>query len=81
MTGTNPHHFRTLIALLALSGITAIIAISSHGVAILLLLAMAKILLVAFRFMDLRHAHLFWKIIISVFTGATLTAVGVLAAN
>ncbi len=77
----SPHHSATLFALLALTGITALIAISSHGVIFLLALAMAKILLVTFHFMDLRHAHLFWKIIIVVFTGGTLTAIGALTAG
>lgn len=80
MNAGSPHHLATLIALLALTGVTAFVAMSSHGIAILLVLAMAKILLVTFRFMDLRHAHIFWKIMVVLFSGGTLTAIGLLAA-
>ena len=80
MTAQPPHHLANLIVLLALTGVTAVVAGASHGVAILLVLAMAKILLVAFRFMDLRHAHLFWKCMVVAFTGVSLTAIGLLAA-
>ncbi len=65
--------------MLALTGATAIIAGVSHGVAALLLLAMAKILLVTFRFMDLRHAHIFWKLAVVLLSGAFLTAIGLIA--
>lgn len=81
MNAKSPHHLATLIALLAFTGVTAIIASSAHGVAVLLVLAMAKILLVTFRFMDLRHAHLFWKAAVVMFSGGILTALGLLAAG
>ncbi|RYD95913.1 MAG: hypothetical protein EOP50_07310 [Sphingobacteriales bacterium] len=74
------HHLTTLLALLALTGMTAVFALSKHAIVAALALAMAKILLVAFRFMDLRHAHIFWKCIIVVLTGGSLTAIGLLAA-
>ncbi len=81
MIAKPPYHLATLIALLALTGITALIAGTSHGVAMLLILAMAKILLVTFRFMDLRHAHLLWKTAVLLLSGGTLAAIGLLAAR
>jgi hypothetical protein len=81
MIAKSPYHLATLIALLALTGVTAIIAGTSHGVATLLVLAMAKILLVTFRFMDLRHAHLAWKSLVILFSGGILAALGLLAAG
>lgn len=75
----SPYHLITLIVLLALTGATAIIAGASYGAAILLGLAMAKILLVTFRFMDLRHAHFFWKGAIILTFAITLTTIGLLA--
>ena len=75
----SPYHLATLIALLVLTAGTAIIAGASHGVAAILVLAMAKILLVTFRFMDLRHAHLFWKAAVILLSGGTLAAIGLLA--
>ncbi len=81
MNAKAPHHLATLIALLALTAITAFVAVSSHGIVLLLILAMAKILLVAFRFMDLRHAHVFWKTVVVLFTGGFLTVIGLIAAT
>ncbi len=75
----SPYHLATLIALLVLTGATAIIAGVAHGVAVILVLAMAKILLVTFRFMDLRHAHLFWKAAVVLLSGGTLVVIGFLA--
>ncbi|MGJ8642854.1 MAG: cytochrome C oxidase subunit IV family protein [Luteolibacter sp.] len=69
----------TLISLLTLTAGTALVAGASHGVVAILFLAMAKILLVTFRFMDLRHAHLFWKCSVSLLTCAFLVTLGLLA--
>lgn len=64
MIDKSPHHLSTLIVLLVLTGATTA-AVSSGNptwlAIVVLTLALAKMLLVAFRFMDLRHAHLFWK--------------------
>ena len=79
MSMKSPYHLATLICLLMLTGGTAIIAGASHGVAAILVLAMAKILLVTFRFMDLRHAHIFWKTAVVLLSGGLLTAIGLLA--
>ena len=79
MSMKSPSHPVTLICLLMLTGGTAIIAGASHGVAAILVLAMAKILLVTLRFMDLRHAHIFWKVAVVLLSGGLLTAIGVLA--
>ena len=80
MNGKSPHHLATLIALLALTAGTAFVAAASHGVTVILVLAMAKILLVTYRFMDLRHAHLFWKSAVLLLSGGFLAAIGLLAA-
>ena len=81
MKGKSPRHLVTLIMLLVLTAGTAILAGASHGVILLLILAMAKIFLVTFRFMDLRIAHLFWKTAVVLLTGGLLTAIGLLAAG
>ncbi len=84
-----PRHLLTLVLLLILTGMTALTntsavstAVGGRGLlaALILLLALAKIVLLAFRFMDLRHAHLFWKSALLLLTGAFLSAMAVLAA-
>jgi hypothetical protein len=80
MTEKSPRHAVTLILLLALTAITAVVGASTHAAFIILGLAMAKILLVAFRFMELRHALLFWKYAFVLLSGSFLTAIAVLAA-
>jgi hypothetical protein len=84
-----PRHRLTLVLLLTLTAITAWTNTTAGSAAMgspallvitLLLLAMAKAMLVAFRFMDLRHAHLFWKSALLLLTGGFLTALAVLAA-
>ena len=79
MSMKSPYHLATLICLLMLTGATAIIAGASHSVVAILVLAMAKILLVTLRFMDLRHAHLFWKVAVALLSGGFLAAIGFLA--
>lgn len=52
----------TFISLLALTGISAWAASGQGGnLPILLGLGCIKLLLVAFFFMELNHAHMFWK--------------------
>lgn len=81
MNAKSSYHLITLIVLLALTSVTAIMAGRSHAVPILMTLAMAKILLVTFRFMDLRHAHLFWKTMVILFSGTLIVTVGLIAAG
>lgn len=74
MTEKNPRHLATLIVLLLLTAATAGVSeVHPTWLAIAVLsLALAKVLLVAFRFMKLRHAHLFWKCAVLLITCATL---------
>jgi hypothetical protein len=52
----------TFITLLGLTGISAWAASAQDGNLLILLgLGCIKLLLVAFCFMELKHAHLFWK--------------------
>lgn len=78
----SPYHLVTLIALLVLTGITAVVFFStSHSLTAILVLAMAKVLLVLFRFMDLRHAHMFWKFTVVLFSTACLVGVSLFASS
>ncbi len=58
-------NLNTLILLLVLTGLAALVSNSSLGGALLplliLSLAMIKLLLVAFEFMELKKAHRFWQ--------------------
>lgn len=63
MTGRPPLHLATLVVLLVLTAATAGLSNGRPawpGSAVLAI-AFAKMMLVAFRFMNLRHAHPFWK--------------------
>lgn len=56
------------VALMLLTGVTALTAASaSSGNLMLMILGGIKLLLVAFFFMDLREAHLAWKAIMVAF--------------
>ena len=81
MTEASPKHAVTLAALLVLTIVTAVVASSTHATFIVLGIACVKIFLVAFRFMDLRHAHLFWKSAFVLLSASLLTAIAVLAAT
>lgn len=79
MKEKSSYHLFTLIALLALTIATAIVASAAHSAVVVLVLAMAKILLVTFRFMELRHAHIFWKAGVLFLAGGILGVIAILA--
>jgi len=56
----------SLIILLMLTMITAALAGMKGATLLILLIAVIKFLLVAFQFMELKKAHLFWKAALSV---------------
>lgn len=63
------------ITLLALTGVSAWAVVSHDGnLPLFLGLGCVKLLLVAFYFMELRHAHLFWKSAVVVSIAALFTA-------
>jgi hypothetical protein len=59
----------TWISLIGLTVISALIANTSPSYAAFLIIALAgaKFLGIAFQFMELKKAHLFWKIVLSLF--------------
>ena len=54
----------TILFLLALTGITAWAGHTDQGALVQITLGCIKLLLVGFLFMELRRAHLFWKVAI-----------------
>jgi hypothetical protein len=58
----------TLVTLIVFTIITALFATTYHAIKyvtfIILALSIVKFLLVAFQFMELKKAHVFWKIIL-----------------
>lgn len=63
------------ITLIGLTGVSAWAASAQDGnLPLLLGLGCVKLLLVAFYFMELKHAHLFWKSAIVLFVVYFLTA-------
>jgi hypothetical protein len=82
MTEKSPRHLVTLVVLLILTGATTLSVATGQRawlIVAVFVLALAKLLLVAFRFMELRHAHLFWKtsfVVINVALLTTLTLLG-----
>lgn len=81
MTSKPLHHLATLVVLLVLTAATAGFS-SGHpawlGSAVLAI-AFAKMMLVAFRFMNLRHAHPFWKSAVVLVIAIFVSALGLLA--
>ena len=63
--------------LMVLTLLTVISANAKQGIIVLLAFATIKLLLVAFSFMELRKAHIFWKSTM-VFTSLSLFAVLIL---
>jgi hypothetical protein len=55
-------HIITLAILLLLTLLTAIVAGFNHFALLILALSAIKFLLVAFQFMELKKAHVFWKV-------------------
>lgn len=79
MTDKSSHHFTTIFVLLVLTVATTAVVSTGRSVWLavtVLTIALAKIQLVAFRFMDLRDAHLFWK---GAFVFITIALVVILA--
>ena len=68
---------KTLIALLGLTLLTGWVATEHLPIAISFI-AVIKLLLVAFNFMELKHAHIFWKATIILFSLSFLTALTLL---
>jgi Prokaryotic Cytochrome C oxidase subunit IV len=56
----------SLIVLLKLTLITAALASMKSATLLILIIAVIKFLLVAFQFMELKKAHLFWKAAITI---------------
>lgn len=84
MIDKSPHHLTTLVALLVLTGATTATVSSGNSAwlaMVVLIFALVKMQLVAFRFMDLRHAHLFWKGSFVFLTIAFLSTLTLLSLN
>lgn len=81
MIGKSPHHLATLIVLLVLTAVTAALSLghATWLAGAILSIALLKMILVTFRFMDLRHAHLFWKSAILLLTGSLIVSLFVLS--
>ena len=56
----------SLIILLLLTVITAALASMKSATLLILIIAVTKFLLVAFQFMELKKAHLFWKLALTI---------------
>ena len=74
---------RSFIVFIALLILVALSAVASNTMGdqaktIILLLTGVKFILISFYFMDLREAHVFWKIAVSVFLGLFLLITGLL---
>lgn len=54
----------TYTTLLVLTALTAVVSTLNLYVGIILIIALLKFWLVAFSFMELKKAHVFWKILI-----------------
>ncbi|MFV0304777.1 MAG: cytochrome C oxidase subunit IV family protein [Moheibacter sp.] len=54
----------TYVTLLVLTALTAVVSTLNLYVGIILIIALLKFWLVAFSFMELKKAHVFWKILI-----------------
>jgi len=65
----NKTYIIVLLVLLALTIISAVFSLSdfTYRVEFILILALIKFLLVAFYFMELKKAHIFWKASIIIF--------------
>jgi len=72
----------TLIFLILLTVVSAVFAEKSASVKYIslavLLLSATKFLLVAFQFMELKKAHIFWKILLISYLSIFLLIVGIL---
>lgn len=72
----------TLIILLLLTGLAATASLfMEHGdllITAVLAVGAAKLLLVAFQFMELKHAHLFWKSILCIFCVAFVITISMI---
>jgi len=72
----------TYFALLLLTAITAYFANNYYGIKmfsiLILVLSALKFLLVAFNFMELKKAHLFWKIILISYLSIFVVVVAIL---
>ena len=53
-----------LLVLILLTALTATFAKSSYIVPVIVGLSLAKFFTVAFQFMELKNAHVFWKVLI-----------------
>ena len=66
-----------LVVLTIASALVSNFVVATYGIAIILFLSVIKFLLVSFYFMNLRKAHIFWKvsiiIFVSLFSIITLT--------
>lgn len=54
----------TYVTLLVLTALTAVVSTLNLYVGIILIIALLKFWLVAFSFMELKKAHVFWEILI-----------------
>ncbi len=74
--------FYTFFALLVLTAITAYFANNYYGIklfsVLILLLSSIKFLFVAFNFMELNKAHLFWKVLIITYLSLFISFVSIL---
>lgn len=55
--------FTLIVAFVASGGITPL------AVKVILMLSLAKFLIVGWQFMELKHAHSFWKVLLGAFAG------------
>lgn len=72
----------TLLFLVVLVLVTSLISLNSDGLKIvsaaILILSAIKFLTISFQFMELKKAHSFWKILISIFLVFFITTIYIL---